>query len=150
MDAQIYVTKLANIDQKAGTYEIEGFFRMWWNDPRMAYGPDDPATTADDEECVGKLTLLDGKDRLWVPDFYFPPSVKHLIGAKNDGQQMDIYPSGDIYWSQRLRLTLNCKFDFALMPWVSEPLLLFASCSRLMYSRAFVSVGRISRTVESS
>ena len=27
VDAQIYVTKLASIDQKTGTFELEGFFR---------------------------------------------------------------------------------------------------------------------------
>ena len=122
MDAQIYVTKLGKIDQKDGTYEIEGFFRMWWHDSRLSYGPEDDATTDDDEGCVQKLTLKNGKDHLWVPDFYFPPSVKHSIGANNDGQSMYIYPGGDIYWSQRLRLTLNCKFNLALMPWVSAPM----------------------------
>jgi hypothetical protein len=28
VDAQIYVTKLASIDQKTGTFELEGFFRL--------------------------------------------------------------------------------------------------------------------------
>ena len=30
VETQIYVTNLANIDQKAGTYELEGFLRHWW------------------------------------------------------------------------------------------------------------------------
>ena len=29
-----------------------------------------------------------------VPDFYIPPSVAHSIGAQNDGQMMNVAPSG--------------------------------------------------------
>ena len=30
VEIQIYVTKLGNIDQKAGTYNLEGYLRLWW------------------------------------------------------------------------------------------------------------------------
>lgn len=114
IDAQIYVTKIPAIDQKAGTYSIEGFFRLWWNDPRLTF---------DDSEaggCVEKLVFRDGPSKLWTPDFYFPPSVTHQIGAKNDGQLMEVRPNGDVYWSQRLRVTINCAMDFRQMPWDTQ------------------------------
>ena len=110
VETQIYVTKLSSIDQKQGTYKLEGFFRLWWNDARLRYN----------SSCVNKLVLLDGESKLWVPDFYFPPSVTHKIGAKNDGQEMDIFPNGDVYWSQRLRLTLNCAMHLQQMPWDTQ------------------------------
>ena len=111
VETQIYVQKLANIDQKSGTYELEGFLRHWWNDPRLRFDG------IEQGGCVDKLVLLDGPNRIWIPDYYIPPSVAHSIGAKNDGQMMDIYPSGDIFWSQRLRVTLNCAMNFERMPW---------------------------------
>ena len=38
-------------------------------------------------------------------------------GAENDGQMVKISASGDVYWSQRLRLTVNCKMNFHQLPW---------------------------------
>ena len=51
---------------------------MWWTDQRLAWDQE--------RTCVGSIQLLDGPANIWVPDFYFPPSVDHKIGAKNDGQ----------------------------------------------------------------
>ena len=114
IDAQIYVTKIPDIDQKTGTYSLEGFFRLWWNDPRLTF--DD----SDNGGCVEKLVFLDGATTLWTPDFYFPPAVSHTIGARGDGQLMEVKPSGEVYWSQRLRMTVNCEMDFRQMPWDTQ------------------------------
>ena len=81
--AQVYVTKFGSIDQKAGTFEVEGFFRLWWNDPRMAFEPG--------SSCIDSIKLL---DQIWVPDFYFLPSKKHTIGVKNDSQMIKIKSDG--------------------------------------------------------
>ncbi len=78
VDTQIYVTKLGSIDQKRGSFAVEGFFRLWWTDQRLAWDQE--------RTCVRSIQLLDGPSNIWVPDFYFPPSVEHAIGAKNDGQ----------------------------------------------------------------
>ena len=109
VDAQIYVTKLGSIDQKSGSFEIEGYFRLWWTDSRLVWD----ARAA----CVRSIQLLDGPSNIWVPDFYFPPSVDHTIGAKHDGQMVKITPDGQVYWSQRLRLTVNCKMNFHQLPY---------------------------------
>jgi hypothetical protein len=110
VDAQIYVTKLSNIDQKTYSYSLEGFFRMWWTDPRLRFNG-----TADGG-CVDKLVILD-PSVLWTPDFYFPPSVEQEIGEKNDGYSIEVNPAGEVFWSQRLRITLNCEMNFERMPW---------------------------------
>ena len=72
--AQIYVTKFGNIDQKVGSFDVEGYFRLWWNDPRLAFDAG--------SSCIDSIKLLDGPDQIWVPDFYFPPSKTHVIGAR--------------------------------------------------------------------
>eukprot|EP01043_Picozoa_sp_COSAG02_P001675 COSAG02_NODE_35_length_49339_cov_20.375102_49_plen_413_part_00 len=114
VDAQIYVTKIPEINQKAGTYSLEGFFRLWWNDTRLTFDDSDAGG------CVEKLIFVDGPSKLWTPDFYFPPSVTQNIGAKNDGQLMEVKPNGEVYWSQRLRVTVNCVMDFRQMPWDTQ------------------------------
>ena len=65
----------------------------------------------------GGVGLDDHPGLAQVPDFYFPLSVSQKLGAKHDGQQMDVFPSGDVYWSNRLRMTGNCKMHFQQMPW---------------------------------
>ena len=34
---QLYVARLSGIDQKAGTYAVEGYLRLFWTDPRLAF-----------------------------------------------------------------------------------------------------------------
>ena len=69
--------------------------------------------------CANQLGVgrNDSTAPVQVPDFYFPLSGKQSVGAKYDGQQMDVYPNGDVYWSNRLRMTGNCKMNFQQMPW---------------------------------
>ena len=37
IEVQIYVHRLSHINQKEGTFEMEGYFRMWWNDSRLRF-----------------------------------------------------------------------------------------------------------------
>jgi len=34
VETQIYIHRLSHINEKEGTFDIEGYFRLWWNDPR--------------------------------------------------------------------------------------------------------------------
>ena len=34
VETQIYVSRLSGLDQVAGSYDIEGFFRLWWHGTR--------------------------------------------------------------------------------------------------------------------
>ena len=37
VEAQIRVARLSEIDQVAGSFYIEGYFRLWWMDERLKY-----------------------------------------------------------------------------------------------------------------
>ena len=118
VQTQIGVTKFGAVDEQLGTYEIEGFFRLWWNDPRLVW---DARRT-----CIEELQLLDGPTKIWVPDFYFPDAKEYRIGFDQrstrleSGQQLTIQPNGDVYWSQRLAMTVNCDMDYSQLPWDSQ------------------------------
>ena len=42
---------------------------------------------------------------------------ENLLGEKNDGNLMEVYPNGDVFWSQRIRAVINCHFHLARLPW---------------------------------
>ena len=37
VEVQVYVSRLHGIDQKAGTFKMDGYFRLFWNDPRLMF-----------------------------------------------------------------------------------------------------------------
>ena len=37
VEAQLYVSKLHSFDPIAKTFELEGYFRSWWADPRLNF-----------------------------------------------------------------------------------------------------------------
>ena len=114
IEVQIYVHRLSHIDQKEGTFEIEGYFRMWWNDSRLRFNG------TKDGGCEDKLhyTVDAGQPpKLWVPDVYFENSRQNHLGLPNDGTLLESYPDGGVFMSQRLRLTVNCAMNLGRLPW---------------------------------
>ena len=114
VETQIYVHRLSHIDQKEGIFHVEGYFRLWWNDPRLKFN----GTV--DGGCEGKLVLLldsGAPVKIWHPDVFFENSKSNKLGQQFDGNLLEIYPNGDIFWVRRIRADINCHFNLARLPW---------------------------------
>ena len=66
--------------------------------------------------CFDKLVFRDA-DELWTPDIYYEKSIENKLGQESDGDLVEVYPSGRVWWSQRARLTMSCKMFFNRMPY---------------------------------
>jgi len=112
--AQLHLIELSDINEVDGTFSIEGYLRLWWTDARLAYEGLAPG--------LGITTLPLVSTQVWLPDLYFSGSVSQGdIFAPGHPQpaasQMEVYPSGEIFWSRHMQLTLKCDMDFTWLPW---------------------------------
>lgn len=102
---QMFVEALTFVDQKSRTFGLEGYFRAFWADARLAYN----------STCVKQLAWRSAAD-VWTPDLYFEQSQKVALAAAGDGQFIKVAPNGDVSWSRQARLTLRCPMHFGTFP----------------------------------
>lgn len=105
VEVQMYVEALTGVDQKSRTFGLEGYFRAFWNDPRLAFN----------STCINHLAWRSASD-VWTPDIYFEQSVKVGLAAPGDGAFLKVAPNGDVSWSRQARLTLRCPMHFGEFP----------------------------------
>lgn len=121
----MFVDTLSSISTESMDYDVTIFFRQHWNDPRLAWGTEE----FDGGNGEGNLTRDDGIDLvdsflidlLWIPDVFFVDekfAQRHTIMRKN--VLLDIGPTGDITYSDRLSLKLGCDMQFELFPFDSQ------------------------------
>lgn len=67
---QVHVSKFLPLNEGGASWELYGFLRMWWHDPRLAFNS---SVVGTDGRCQ-KVNALEfsGKDRevIWTPDLY--------------------------------------------------------------------------------
>jgi len=66
------------------------------------------------------LTFIMGEKEappVWIPDVYFANARKNDLGLKNDGSSITVSPDGRVFWTQRIRIWVNCKMHIAKLPW---------------------------------
>ena len=145
VETQLVISKISIGLQQ---YEIEGYFRLWWEDARLNFtgksevrrrrgslqrsvralaclllcdsrvpAPRAPAHAATPEQggCFDKLVFREADD-LWTPDIYYEKSIVNKLGQESDGDLVEVYPSGRVFWSRRARLTMQCPMIFKRMP----------------------------------
>ena len=100
---QLVVKAFTKVDQRLGTYELEGYMRLRWRDPRLAFNS---------STYCHPFIVQTSAEGLWVPDLYFEHSVSLSLGAGHDGEVMYIYPDGSVVWSRFARLQLRCSMSF--------------------------------------
>ena len=108
---QFYVDYLA-VDQKSLDYTLEGFFRVKWNDTRLAYNSSEGA-------CVSALLFPDAS-QIWKPDLYFEKAASVSLEAAGNGQSLSVSPSGEVIWSRQSRVKLRCKMHFGNIPFDTQ------------------------------
>ena len=114
---QLVVKVLTKVDQRLGTYELEGYMRLRWRDPRLAFNS---------STYCHPFIVQTSAEGLWVPDLYFEHSVSLSLGAGHDGEVMYIYPDGSVVWSRFARLQLRCSMSFGQLPFDTQNCLLLS------------------------
>ncbi|EDO43147.1 predicted protein, partial [Nematostella vectensis] len=106
VQVEFKVVSLGGINEASMEFSMDIFFRQWWHEPRFTHNYSEPFTMAED---AGKL--------FWIPDTYFINAKKsnfHKVTKEN--ARIIIYPSGNVYYSVRLTLTLQCNMNLQLFP----------------------------------
>jgi hypothetical protein len=101
----IYVMALTRVDPPAvahPTFEVEAYLDLTWNDPRLAFDPD--------EVGVSKEVFLEHEaelelERIWWPDIEFENAEGERDVA---GRELVILPDGTVDYSERF----HGKFSF--------------------------------------
>lgn len=111
--SEFYLLSLHSVDQIGGSYELDGYFRLWWNDTRLRY--DGLAPNA----CIEELRFDPGE--IWTPDIYFDGSLDDYKTfapgpPQPSSSSMTVSPDGLVYWTRHARLKLGCDMDFRELP----------------------------------
>lgn len=117
--AQFHVSKVHSINQIKGSVSLNGYFRLYWNDPRLAFtavGLRAGIATACFPDVAFDGSGSGAASGLWVPDVYWPDGMETKVGLANEGAQLTVDGDGDIFWSRRARMEFSCPMDFAKMP----------------------------------
>ena len=109
---ELVVKVLTKVDQRLGSYELEGHLRLRWRDERLAFNSS--------STCGLASLVLASATGLWVPDLYFENSVDIKLGDGHDGEVIYIYPDGSVVWSRFARLQMRCSMGFGQLPFDTQ------------------------------
>ena len=112
---QIGIDRFHNLDQLRQLWGLHGYFRAWWNDPRLAYN----STEADTSAIY--LTLAESM-RVWQPQMYLENAVEwsHINGDDGLAESLVVYPNGDVWRSQQRETRVACEMNLELMPFDTQ------------------------------
>ena len=89
---QLNVQTLRGVNEIAMTYTIDGYLRVTWKDPRLAY---------DSAEVGSTMVFLTVAD-MWTPAIYFERVVEIKVGTKDGfGEAVHWSSDGSIFWSRQ-------------------------------------------------
>ena len=118
---QIYVTRMLSVDSIKKTWAMDGYLRLWWQDPRLAFDSSNSTSS-----CIEFLEFSGNeRNEIWAPDVYLEDSVKFErgLGSKTKGglaQYFRVTPDGTVFSSQQARFELSCSMDFADAPFDTQ------------------------------
>ena len=117
---QLQVFEVTDVNPRMQTFKVQVFIRQMWYDWRLSYanfssggcvaGPPD----APEGEFSFDETLL---PELWTPGVMVANSADEEI---KPNKAFWIYPSGFVWFSTKVLLTLSCTMDFTDMPFDTQ------------------------------
>ncbi|XP_061403774.1 glycine receptor subunit alpha-2-like [Lethenteron reissneri] len=109
VNCSLYITSLGSVEETTMDYTVTLFLRHWWNDERLAFTG---ATR------LGWLDLSpEVATSVWKPDAYFSnekSAALHMVTAEN--MMLRVFANGDVFYSVRLSLTLDCPMNLRQFP----------------------------------
>eukprot|EP00929_Paragymnodinium_shiwhaense_P050307 TRINITY_DN25330_c0_g1_i1.p1 TRINITY_DN25330_c0_g1~~TRINITY_DN25330_c0_g1_i1.p1 ORF type:complete len:586 (+),score=82.07 TRINITY_DN25330_c0_g1_i1:70-1827(+) len=109
---QIYLSSIVTINQQLQSITIDGYFRLYWVDPRLA----NVSMGGDDCPMDGVSLPQHYWNYIWRPDIYFDNSVKESYGAG----LLEIHPNGTVWQSQKINHEFACTLRFDRLPFDSQ------------------------------
>lgn len=112
VNVNLYFRSFEKIDDVKMEYSIQITFRQQWNDHRLKFDSR--------EGRIKYLTMTDSR-KVWMPDTFFRNEKHgqfHRIIQPN--LYIRVFPEGDILYSIRVSLTLNCPMVLELFPLDSQ------------------------------
>ena len=122
VEVQLYVSALHSLSQRDMEYMVEGYFRLWWFDQRLALDSNYSETLMNgDPRACGEYANFPAREaasRIWTPDAYFDEANQEVLGntAGGSGDMLRVWRNGSVMWSRRARLLLRCPLHFGAMP----------------------------------
>lgn len=114
IEAQFYLTQVNKIDQKLSHLTLNGYFRTWWKDPRLAFN--DKAHGG----CFDIISMNgDEADAIWMPDIY----IDNLVQKTTDGgfsKLTQVSPDGSVWRSEQVLIKVKSALDLGKLPYDSH------------------------------
>ncbi|XP_070187472.1 acetylcholine receptor subunit beta-type lev-1-like [Littorina saxatilis] len=104
-------TSLNNIDIKAQTMSISGWWDMTWEDERLTWAPSSYANIAETHVF---------QDEVWTPTIVVYNSVNNLAAIDEDTIPLRILSTGTLQWSPPGILLVSCSTDIRFFPFDSQ------------------------------
>lgn len=112
----LYANALLDITEKSETYTMDAYFRVRWQDPKLAWENLNLSDSFSAPEYL-KFPPVD-IPQLWLPDLYFSEAleIEPGTGTYFNEEYLRLYPDGRILWTRRLLMKNFCGMDFARLP----------------------------------
>ena len=133
----LFVNKIWDIDQREGSFQLQAYLEMRWQDDRMCFNgtrlpPRESVRpcAAGHPNCakVGAMVELDEMSMLnqttgvsilqsiWLPDVHFVNSIRSGDEEIPDASLLTVTESGLVRWRQRFIVGLSADFNFVHLP----------------------------------
>ena len=103
------IFKVESVSPAAGTMTMKVWYRLQWNDNRLAWDPSQFAGVG--EINVRAATLSDAENNeIWTPDLV-PYNAAGQVAASLEPSVASVSSDGMVFWSRQGSLTLLCGFS---------------------------------------
>ena len=125
VQAQVVVSKFLPLKEADSSWDLYGFLRLWWFDPRLAFN----SSVVDADGRCREVEFLEftGRDRqlLWTPDIYVENAIEFergVSGPATNGltQRLRVFPDGTVFSSQQTRFWQTCNMNFDDAPFDTQ------------------------------
>jgi len=125
---QLFLSQLVNVDTAAQTFTIQGWWRLAWRDPRLAW---DPAV-------YGMSSLVFAEGAIWRPDEFIYETISEVQSRDASTQPVVVAWDGSVAISTPRVSTIGCRMELQAFPF-DEQVCTFTLGS-MGYSKAYLDV----------
>lgn len=108
VEVQFSLWKILEMNTKLQTLTVQGWWRHYWPDARMAWEP---------KQFGGISGLVMEPHDLWIPDVV----IYNLVDSKSPGiESVSVSSDGSCRWLSQKVVTVGCAFDLAAFPFDTQ------------------------------
>ncbi|ELU12836.1 hypothetical protein CAPTEDRAFT_91864, partial [Capitella teleta] len=112
VNVTIHLQSLQEMDEKNQILTSVLWIAAFWNDPRLAWDPD---------EYEGTASISIHQTKLWTPDLILLNNAEDMYGALQDHNfRAIVYPKGDVQYWVAGKLKISCVLDLTFFPFDAQ------------------------------